>query len=91
MVTIEFKSFQSMKSTIASSGYIDPNRFKPDKFHVLRSSGGSVSRIVCILSAGRIVLLYNPTQNENLRPNDSQHQEWFKDSVEVAAVGEQVT
>ena len=89
MVTIEFTSFQKLKDTFAIAD-VSPDRFKPYKFHTLDNNNkNNVKRIVCILSSGRITLLYNAKSNENIT-TQTDNNNWFVDSIEVLNVGENI-
>lgn len=77
-----------MKDTLAGST-TGPDKFKPYKFHTTYTpiANVNVKRASCILSAGRVLLIYDFPSGE---PLTAASDEWFNDSVEVFAVGESI-
>ena len=63
MVTIEFKTFDAFKTYILSVKF-NPDRFKPDRYHVVDNNGTSIDEVAFIGLAGRILAKYDAAVNE---------------------------
>ena len=63
MVTIEFKTFADFKNYILSTKF-NPDRFKPDRYHVVDNNGTSIDEVAIIGLGGRILAKYDAGVNE---------------------------
>lgn len=63
MVTIEFKTFEDFKNYILNIKF-NPDRFKPDRYHVMNKLGPNVDEVAIIGLGGRILAKYDAGVSE---------------------------